>query len=700
MTKLVERSDLFEGMTIDIPADKVAQYAFCDRLNGYYEGYTHSYAKGAGYLVQAPYDQALFLDFQSFIDHQLQNRAVALGSKLYPDHIQTLFPGGFEAFALHRGHRGISLRVHADQPSILAIRLLLPEHPPEFMAQSEQEVERLGDTFQTLSPQTDLVLHLSFEATAPAYDIHQARETLQKTLERSMLATGDETYDQANRWALRAGDSLVVEEGKGIWAGLPWFRDFWGRDTFISLPGILLVTGRFEEAKAIIRRFAEMQDPQTGRIPNRVTGQEIIYNTADGTPWFVRSIYETLRYTGDRSFAREIWPAVRSAIEGEWTHHGDKNGFFTHADADTWMDAKIDGVLPWSARGNRAIEVQALWYVALRAGVELAKLNGSDAEGKRWGAIADTLKSNFAQYFYHPELHRFADRLRPDDSQDLKVRPNQLMVLSLPFEDRLLPSELEAILLRDAIQGLLFPHGLVSLAPEDPYFHPIHENWDHYHKDAAYHNGTVWGWNAGFAISALVRFGYSDLAFRLAQNLSHQILEIGCLGTMSELMDGVRPTPSGTWSQAWSVAEFSRNAFQDFAGIKPNLLAEEIEFAPALPHFHGEIPLATGSITFDYGSDSMEVTTQGLPRLTLNYIQIVDYHRYRFRIPLSDRVSLRILAPGRIEMDGRILDGEEDFDCYHDVIGALGFREPIRGDWSASNSRDYLRGIIEKGLFR
>lgn len=700
MKELVAKSDLFDQMAINVPSEKVSQYSFSDRLDGYFEVYTHSYAKGTGYLVQTPFDHILFCDYQSFLDHQLLDRTRALESTLFPDRIRSTYENAFEEFTLHRGHRGITLRVHSDHPSILAIRLLLPENPPEFSATSEQIVDRSGETFRTRGPQTELVLHLSFDATDPTTGYLQTKRDLKDILGRSLLVTEDETYDQANRWALHAGDSLVVDGGKGVWAGLPWFRDFWGRDTFISLPGLFLVTGRFEEAKTVIRRFAEMQDPITGRIPNRVTGQEIIYNTADGTPWFIRSIYETLRYTGDRTFAREIWPAVRTAIEGEWTQHGDENGFFTHADADTWMDARIDGTLPWSARGNRAIEIQALWYVALRIGVELAQLNGAVDDGKRWGAIADSLQANFVRYFYHPELQRFADRLRPDDSQDLKIRPNQLMVLSLPFRDRLLASEHEAVILRDSISNLLFPHGLASLAPEDPYFHPIHEDWDHYHKDAAYHNGTVWGWNAGFATTALTRFGYGDLAYRLAQNLAHQILEIGCLGTMSELMDAIRPNPSGTWSQAWSVAEFTRNAYQDFAGIRPNLLDEEIEFAPALPRFKGEFPLASGQLSVDYDGDLVDITSKGLPELTLTYIQIVDHHRYRFQMPLSGHLSFRILAPGRIEMSGQLLEGTEEFDCYHDVIGALSFREPLRADWSAANTRDYLKGIIEKGLFR
>jgi hypothetical protein len=150
------------------------------------------------------------------------------------------------------------------------------------------------------------------------------------------------------------------------------------------------------------------------------------------------------------------------------------------------------------------------------------------------------------------------------------------------------PEAVEASVTRDAVSGLLFPYGIASLDPRHPDFHPRHENPDFHHKDAAYHNGTIWGWNAGYTVTALNKFGRQDLAWKLTQNLADQILHAGVRGTMSELVDALpddagQPRPSGTYAQAWSVAEFARNAYQDFLGFRPDLLQDRLHFVPALP---------------------------------------------------------------------------------------------------------------------
>ncbi|OQY36495.1 MAG: hypothetical protein B6229_09940 [Spirochaetaceae bacterium 4572_7] len=186
-------------------------------------------------------------------------------------------------------------------------------------------------------------------------DGHQLEKNkIYNLLTKSLLWTNDDEYNQALTWAKYSAYTMVVEEfGKGIWAGLPWFKDNWGRDTFIALPGTLLVSGNFEEAKEVINNFATFQNLEEGedygRVPNRVTSLDnMIYNTTDGTPWLIREIYEYIQYSGDTEYGKEIFPVVKRAIEGAIENFVDDDGFMNHDAADTWMDARINNKEPWS----------------------------------------------------------------------------------------------------------------------------------------------------------------------------------------------------------------------------------------------------------------------------------------------------------------------------------------------------------------
>lgn len=228
----------------------------------------------------------------------------------------------------------------------------------------------------------------------PARLLAERKARIGNLLLDTYVKTDDARFDKALAWLKASGDALMTEQaGPGIWAGLYWFNNYWGRDTFISLPGICLVTGRLGEARRILESFARFQktdpsDPLFGRIPNRVVSPtDIIYNTADGTPWFVREAYEYVRYSGDLAFAHEIYPAVRRATDGTIEKRTDANGLLVHEDADTWMDAQIEGRIPWSPRGNRAVDVQALWYAQLDASARLAHLVSDKEAAERWSAL-------------------------------------------------------------------------------------------------------------------------------------------------------------------------------------------------------------------------------------------------------------------------------------------------------------------------
>ncbi|MBI3586233.1 MAG: hypothetical protein HY088_03780 [Ignavibacteriales bacterium] len=416
--------------------------------------------------------------------------------------------------------------------------------------------------------------------------IVQRKERIERVLNNSYVRTNDERFDKALRWAIVSMDALIMNQmKKGIFAGLPWFANYWGRDSFISLPGATLVTGNFPDAKEILRSFAEWQEtnpksPNYGRIPNIVTTSTMQYNTVDGTPRFIMALNEYLKYSGDTTFVKELYPVVKRSIEGSLSYHVDDRGFLTHGDAETWMDA-VGPEGPWSPRGNRANDIQALWFQQLRAGEEMAELVGDTSSKKLWGKIKTAVLANFKKYFADSTTGLIADHLNSDGTQDHQLRPSQ--IVALPMADSLFD------ILKSITEKLVYPYGVASLSQEDENFHPYHHYSPYYVQDAAYHNGIVWTWLAGAWIDAAVNFGLSELAFQVTDNMTHQILDRGAVGTLSELLDAAprpgekEPRLSGAFSQAWSLAEFIRVWYQDYLGVFVDASKRTITLAPKLP---------------------------------------------------------------------------------------------------------------------
>lgn len=631
----------FEAMAIRIAPGERAQFVAGDNRAGYYEGWTHGDRGGVGYRIG---ETSLYEDRAAYVDGQRLPREAARSESVYPYGHCVEHASVRDCLLLHSGRAALSLRLESDSAADLALEplwsaalagyrveplddvlLLVPsaatpaDGHPDWIALSADAALRVDETPAALgdvlplrlgrtTPGTRLTLHIAYAdsreaAVASAQELaaqdswQQQLDLQHQRLSRALLTTPDPEFNRALLWAQASAHSFVVQQyGPGIWAGLPWFRDNWGRDTFIALPGTLLVSGRFDEARAVLDAFAARQQrdpgsPDYGRVPNRVaTHQPTIYNTVDGTPWLLRAGLESVRYSGDVEFADRLIDLARIYFEGA-QQHLDAEGLLRHADADTWMDARVYESGPaWSPRGDRAVEIQALWITALESAAELAEARGRGSEAALWRTQAQRARGAVLDRFVVGE--RVADRLRPDGSADLARRPNALMLISVPWSP-ILHVGAEARLLRDSVEHLLFPYGIASLVPAHPWFHPRHEALRHgqpelHHKDAAYHNGTVWGWNAGFAITALNRHGQQELAWRLTRELSRQILHVGTRGSMSELLDAARgedgqPVPSGTYAQSWSVAEFTRNAWQDYLGLRPDLLRNTLRFVPALP---------------------------------------------------------------------------------------------------------------------
>ena len=429
------------------------------------------------------------------------------------------------------------------------------------------------------------------------------------------LPTGTGREQKALRWARASMDGLIMDQrGRGIYAGFHWFPNYWGRDSFISLPGACLVTERFETAREILVSFMQYQQtdpgsPRLGRMPNIVNPDNLQYAGIDGTWWYVRAGWKYFKASGDESYLVEAFPHIRLAIEGALEKAVDAEGFLTHGDGETWMDAGGERN-PYSPRGDRAVEVQALFHHGLLVGAAWARTvaialaeahfeEGTEAsaaaasiDAAELAALADSwtgqaalLAGNFRERFWWKERGYLRDHLNRDGSPDGQVRPNALLALwvwldtldlfggraslglgDVPEYAILVDSDRFLLAVETARETVILPWGVTSLDPDDPDFKPYHLDLDRYYYDAAYHNGDVWEWLTGPAVTCLIAAGHESAARDLYAPLVEEILSQGCVGSLREIQDGVY-TPGkeefgGATSQAWSLAEFIRVAIE------------------------------------------------------------------------------------------------------------------------------------------
>ncbi len=380
-------------------------------------------------------------------------------------------------------------------------------------------------------------------------------------------------------WILLAADSFIVQNGesqKAIIAGYPWFEP-WGRDTFISLPGLTLVTGRFSDAKKILQNF--MVTLKEGMIPNFVADKNgvPVYNTVDGTLWYVNAVLQYLKYTGDFEFVKSaFWENLQSIIEyhQRGTMFGirlDEDGLLLHGPRLTWMDAVVDGDMI-TPRSGKAVEIQALWYNTLKTMELLAKQFREVALSNKYATMAEQTKKSFNEKFWNPTCNCLYDVLDAK-GPDASMRPNQIFAVSLDYS--MLNKETSRRVVDVVNRELVTPFGLRTLSWDDPHFVGKCEG-DRRSRDTSYHNGTIWPWLLGSYVSAYLKANdYTSVARK--QTLETLILPLftvginqGGLGTISEIYDCDPPNaPRGCIAQAWSVAEPLRAYVEDILQIQP-----------------------------------------------------------------------------------------------------------------------------------
>lgn len=403
---------------------------------------------------------------------------------------------------------------------------------------------------------------------------------------------------------VQAADQFIVDRQstgfKTVLAGLPWFTD-WGRDTMIALQGLTLCTKRFEDARGILKTFARYV--HHGLVPNMFPdeGLEPLYNTVDASLWYFYSVYKYLEYTGtEKDFEfikKEIYPTLKEIIQSykegtDFSIYMEKDSL-VHAGSDfdqvTWMDVRV-GEWVVTPRHGKPVEINALWYNALKVMEELAeKFEKTKDAAKEYGELAQKVKVSFNKRFWNEEAGCLYDVVDEEvmgeqsaegqDRDGLKqqgagiqdnaqIRPNQIWAVSLPFT--MLSAEKEKKVVDTVMTHLYASYGLRSLSPEDAaykgiYFGELHD------RDAAYHQGTVWAFPLGGFISAYVKvYGKTEegmvRARKLIAPLEDHLMD-GCIGSVAEIFDGDEPHISrGCYAQAWSVGEILRAYTEDILG--------------------------------------------------------------------------------------------------------------------------------------
>ncbi|MFN2542450.1 MAG: amylo-alpha-1,6-glucosidase [Chthoniobacterales bacterium] len=419
------------------------------------------------------------------------------------------------------------------------------------------------DIIEVLAPDEALAA----ERERRARLLHDALPQARKDFPAELVFAADQfVITPAGRFEEAARAHAAGDEVRTVIAGYHWFTD-WGRDTMISLEGLTLLTGRWLEAGYILRTFAHYV--RDGLIPNMFPdgAKEGKYHTADATLWFFHALGRYFDITKDRNTLRFLLPALIDIAE----HHLRGTRFNIHVDPNdallvqgeegyqlTWMDAKMgDWVV--TPRHGKAVEINALWYNALRLLVCWLREEGEATSAERYDEQAERMRASFNQRFWYAQGGYLYDvvNVNGGSENDSSCRPNQLFAVSLDYP--VLDPEHWGAVIQVAETKLLTPVGLRTLSPDDPAYKPIYSG-DLRSRDGAYHQGTVWAWLIGPFIDAWLKVHPHDrtAARKFLARYPEHLSEAG-MGTISEVFDAREPHhEGGCIAQAWSIAEVLR----------------------------------------------------------------------------------------------------------------------------------------------
>ena len=399
----------------------------------------------------------------------------------------------------------------------------------------------------------------------------------------NLIKNKDKKYDEFLKTLIIEADSFVIDRPNfrthSMLAGIPWFLD-WGRDAFIAYEGIFLVTKRFELAKEILLTFT--RDIKFGLVPNGYSGYDNrpLYNSVDASLLLFEQINKFLRYTGDYDFIKEnIYDKLVTVIKSY--NDGidlDNNNIYidktdgllvsgTEDTQNTWMDVKINGFAV-TPRNGKVVEINALWYNALKTLENLAKKFGDKEVEKYCKKKATKHKKVYNEKFYNPKKKCLYDVLGDD-----KIRPNQLFALSLTYPVWNLKSDTAKEIFYTVKKKLLLKRGLRTLAPTEKEYVPVYEG-DSFKRDMTYHQGVSWPWLLGLYFDSLKNLIKAEKDKNIKKDLEKELEDFiedtyktfekeikkeDCIGGISEIYDSKSPYKArGTFSQAWSTSEVLR----------------------------------------------------------------------------------------------------------------------------------------------
>jgi predicted glycogen debranching enzyme len=509
----------------------------------------------------------------------------------------------------HQGNR-CRIRAYEEAPTCVLVLGLPAQCTPtgnwfwgvKHRRDTERGLPDLDDVYQPgtfriqIKPGERVTMVLSAEAEVPSefgsaqheVAIEQAWTRHQQRIEQLLAKVNHTTFPLPQRdptlarLALAADQFIVArpshtqdnqphtEQGghsaelKTIIAGYPWFAD-WGRDSMISVPGLLICTGRYQEARDLLKAFASYT--HGGLIPNRFpdSGEAPEYNTIDATLWMFHAIDRYVTASGDWELLDELFLTLSDIIDRHvegtiYTIGVDPADGLLHGGTSgvqlTWMDAKV-GDLVVTPRHGKPVEVNALWYYALTCMESWAEHYNLDAN--RFSQLRAKVRDNFTRRFWYEEggyLYDVVDVEGVTGQNDASLRPNQVIAASLT--PSLLNEGQMRSMLEKVTESLLTPLGLRSLSPDDPAYCP-HYNGNQQQRDGAYHRGTVWQWLISPYVDVHLSMYKDHAAIHAILQPLVQHLWDACLGTISEIAEPEPPfTPVGCYAQAWSVAEVLR----------------------------------------------------------------------------------------------------------------------------------------------
>jgi predicted glycogen debranching enzyme len=440
----------------------------------------------------------------------------------------------------------------------------------EYAIERERGFDFREDLFQPFNLKFDLNEAATVFVSTETHDLTDVLFLREREVaRREELIKQADAADDFSKQLVLAADQFIVSRGRGqtIIAGYPWFSD-WGRDTMIALNGLTLATNRPEIAKGILLEFS--RHISEGMLPNRFpdAGEQPEYNTVDATLWYFEAVRAYAETTNDDDFVREnLYEKLVNIIE--WHLQGTR--FQIHVDTDgllyagepgvqlTWMDAKI-GELVITPRAGKSVEIQALWYNALRIMADFAQKFEDPENAGKFAAMAELTGQSFNAVFWNEAEGCLFDVVI-NGKRDASVRPNQIFAVSL--KNAVLESEERQRKVVEKVESeLLTPLGLRSLSAKDEQYCPIYTG-SPFDRDSAYHQGTIWAWLIGAFIDALRKVSADEEETeakiqRILNNFKEHLSEAG-VGQISEIFDADAPhKPRGCPAQAWSVAEVLR----------------------------------------------------------------------------------------------------------------------------------------------